>query len=39
MKEYADVGSQYVTVHMPDAEALEPILLLGEEVVPQVAEM
>jgi F420-dependent oxidoreductase-like protein len=36
LKEYAEAGSQYVTFHMPDAEAIEPILLLGEEVLPAV---
>ncbi len=34
---YATVGSQYVTFHMPDAEDIEPLLLLGEQVVPAVA--
>lgn len=37
LKEYADAGSQYVTFHMPDADSLEPILLMGEAVVPAVA--
>jgi F420-dependent oxidoreductase-like protein len=36
---YARAGSQYVTFHLPDAEHVEPILLLGETVVPQVARM
>ena len=35
---YAEIGSQYVTFHMPDAQDIEPILLLGEAVVPAVAE-
>ena len=39
LREYARVGSRYVTFHMPDAEDLDTIRLLGEEVVPQVAEM
>src|SRR5215216_4380442 len=30
LREYANVGSQYITFHMPDAEEIEPILLLGE---------
>ena len=34
LRRYADVGSQYVTFHMPDAQEIEPILLLGETVVP-----
>jgi F420-dependent oxidoreductase-like protein len=38
LREYANVGSQYITFHMPDAEEIEPILLLGEEVLPRIAE-
>ena len=38
LREYAKVGSQYITFHMPDAEELEPILLMGNEVLPKVAE-
>lgn len=34
LSRYAQVGSQYVTFTMPDAGAIEPILLLGETVVP-----
>jgi F420-dependent oxidoreductase-like protein len=34
---YAEVGSQYVTFHMPDAQEITPIQLLGEAVVPVVA--
>ena len=37
LRRYAQVGSQYVTFHMPDAHDIEPILLLGETVVPAVA--
>lgn len=37
LQRYAAVGSQYVTFHMPDAGEIEPILLLGETVVPVVA--
>ena len=33
LQRYAQVGSQYVTFHMPDAQEIEPILLLGETVV------
>lgn len=36
LQRYAQVGSQYVTFHMPDAAEIEPILLLGETVVPAV---
>lgn len=36
LAEYAAVGSQYVTFHMPDAEDVEPLLLLGETVVSAV---
>jgi F420-dependent oxidoreductase-like protein len=39
LAEYAKVGSRYVTFHMPDADEIEPILLMGEEVLPRVAEM
>jgi alkanesulfonate monooxygenase SsuD/methylene tetrahydromethanopterin reductase-like flavin-dependent oxidoreductase (luciferase family) len=34
---YAEVGSQYLTFHMPDAQEITPIRLLGEAVVPAVA--
>ena len=34
---FAEAGSQYVTFHMPDAEDVEPLLLLGETVVAAVA--
>src|SRR5919199_6977465 len=37
LRRYAEVGSQYVTFHMPDAREIEPILLLGETVVPAAA--
>jgi F420-dependent oxidoreductase-like protein len=37
LRRYATVGSQYVTFSMPDAEAIEPLLLLGEAVLPTVA--
>ncbi len=30
-------STQYVTFHMPNAHEIEPILLLGEKVVPVVA--
>ena len=39
LRRYAQVGSQYVTFHMPDAKEIEPILLLGETVVQQVAQL
>ncbi|HYO50357.1 MAG TPA: LLM class F420-dependent oxidoreductase [Chloroflexia bacterium] len=39
LAEYAKVGSRYVTFHMPDADEIEPILLMGEAVLPRVAEM
>ncbi len=39
LQRYAEVGSQYVTFHMPDAQEIEPILLLGETVVPRVAQL
>ena len=37
LKAYADAGSQYVTTQLPDAAYIEPLLLLGEAVVPEVA--
>ena len=37
LKGYAAAGSQYVTLHVPDAADIEPLLLLGETVVPAVA--
>ena len=39
LQRYAQVGSQYVTFHMPDAKEIEPILLLGETVVREVAQL
>jgi F420-dependent oxidoreductase-like protein len=39
LRRYAQVGSQYVTFHMPDAKDIEPILLLGETVVREVADL
>ena len=39
LRRYAQVGSQYVTFHMPDAHEIEPILLLGETVVPAAAAL
>jgi alkanesulfonate monooxygenase SsuD/methylene tetrahydromethanopterin reductase-like flavin-dependent oxidoreductase (luciferase family) len=39
LRRYAQVGSQYVTFHMPDAKEIEPILLLGETVVREVAQL
>jgi alkanesulfonate monooxygenase SsuD/methylene tetrahydromethanopterin reductase-like flavin-dependent oxidoreductase (luciferase family) len=39
LRRYAEVGSQYLTFHMPDAREIEPILLLGETVVGEVAQM
>jgi len=38
LRRYAQVGAQYVTFHMPDAKEVEPILLLGETVVREVAQ-
>jgi F420-dependent oxidoreductase-like protein len=37
MRQYAQAGSQYLTFNMPDARDIEPILLLGETVVREVA--
>ena len=37
LQAYAGAGSQYMNFHMPDVEAIEPLLLLGETVVSEVA--
>jgi alkanesulfonate monooxygenase SsuD/methylene tetrahydromethanopterin reductase-like flavin-dependent oxidoreductase (luciferase family) len=37
LERYARIGSQYVTFTLPDALEIEPLLLLGEAVVPAVA--
>jgi F420-dependent oxidoreductase-like protein len=37
LERYARVGSQYITFTLPDASDIEPLLLLGEAVVPAVA--
>jgi alkanesulfonate monooxygenase SsuD/methylene tetrahydromethanopterin reductase-like flavin-dependent oxidoreductase (luciferase family) len=39
LRRYAQAGSQYVTFNMPDAGEIEPILLLGETVIQQVAAL
>lgn len=39
LQRYAQAGSQYVTFNMPDARDIEPILLLGETVVGEVAAL
>lgn len=39
LAEYAKAGSQYVTFYMADAEDIEPLLLLGEAVLPYVGEL
>ena len=39
LRRYAQVGSQYITSHMPDAKDVEPILLLGETVVREAAKL
>lgn len=39
LQRYAQAGSQYLTFHMPDAKEIEPILLLGETVVPEAARL
>jgi F420-dependent oxidoreductase-like protein len=38
LHKYAQAGSQYVTFNMRDASDIEPILLMGETVVPQVRD-
>ncbi|MCL5998978.1 MAG: LLM class F420-dependent oxidoreductase [Chloroflexi bacterium] len=39
LQAYAQIGSQYVTFTMPEADPSEPILLLGEAVLPRVATL
>jgi F420-dependent oxidoreductase-like protein len=39
LQAYADAGSQYVTFNLADAEDIEAIQLLGETVLPQVANL
>jgi F420-dependent oxidoreductase-like protein len=39
LRRYAQSGSQYITFHMPDANEIEPILLLGEMVVGEAARL
>ena len=39
LERYARIGSQYVTFTMPDAHEIDPLLLLGETVVPAVARL
>ncbi len=39
LRAYARVGAQYITFNMPDAADVEPILLLGETVVKEVAAL
>jgi hypothetical protein len=34
IQRYAEVGSQYLTCYLPDAQEITPIRLLGETVVP-----
>lgn len=38
LAEYAKCGSQYVTFFMPDAGEIEPLQLMGESVIPYVAQ-
>jgi F420-dependent oxidoreductase-like protein len=39
LRAYARAGAQYITFNMPDAADVEPILLLGETVVKEVAAL
>jgi alkanesulfonate monooxygenase SsuD/methylene tetrahydromethanopterin reductase-like flavin-dependent oxidoreductase (luciferase family) len=39
LQAYADVGSQYVTFNLADAQDVESIQLLGETVLPHVANL
>ena len=37
LKEYATVGSEYITISTPEADAVSAIQLMGESVLPRVA--
>jgi hypothetical protein len=37
LREYAAAGSQYFLFSMPDAHEIEPLRLLGQEVLPALA--
>jgi len=39
LAEYAKIGSQHILFHMPKAETIEPLLMLGETVLPHVAAL
>ena len=39
LRQYAAIGSQWVTLTMPDAAEVEPIRLFGETVVPALADV
>lgn len=39
LKGYVDVGAQYLTFKMPDAEDIDPIYLLGETVVSEASRL
>jgi F420-dependent oxidoreductase-like protein len=39
LREYAEIGSQYVTFSMPDAEEIEPVRLFGETIIPALADL
>jgi alkanesulfonate monooxygenase SsuD/methylene tetrahydromethanopterin reductase-like flavin-dependent oxidoreductase (luciferase family) len=39
MQEYAEAGSQYITFHLPRADDFETIQLLGEAVLPHIANL
>lgn len=38
IKEYAAVGSQYITFSMPDTQEVEPVRLFGELVIPALVD-
>lgn len=37
LKEYAEIGSQYITFSMPDAGEVDPVRLFGASVIPALA--
>ena len=38
-KELAEIGIQHVIFNMPNVHEIKPIEIIGQEVIPQVADM
>ena len=39
LKEYADIGSEYITFSLPDADDIHGIQILGETVLPHIVDL